>query len=206
MGRQVASTEDRQQPPVPQDRDGSQPRWCLGTLQEVQGDGFQLRISTRSCRDGRVASRSMSSQSAPAPNLNITDSHVELFNYFFAVARRLDSTYSLCVGAISTISAPPDNRARFLGALSDAELMCIVINRVAGMIKAIAITFSVATTVPHENNALSPPVKAIEALSKSKQLELSTSGILRYGNHSLDLRAQVIPSLVAARKGVVAEI
>ena len=128
---------------------------------------------------------------------------VELFNYFFAVARRLDSTYSLCVGAISKISAPPDNRARFLGALSDAELMCIGINRVAGMIKAIAIKFSVATTVPHEINALSPPVKAIEALSKSKQLELSTSGILRYGNHSLDLRAQVIPALVAARKFIV---
>ena len=129
----------------------------------------------------------------PPPN-------VEFFNHLFAVARRLDSSYSLCVGAIRKISAPPDDRAQFFGALSDAELMCIGLNRVDGMIKVIAKKFSVATTVPHEINALSPSVKAIEALSKFKQLELSTSGILRYGNHSLDLRAQVIPALVAARK------
>ena len=129
--------------------------------------------------------------------------NVELLNYFFAVARRLDSAYSLCVGAISKISTPPDHRARYFGALSDAELTCIGLNCVDGMIKSIATKFSVATTVPHEIDALLPAVKAIEALSKSKQLEFSTSGILRYGNHSLDLRAQVIPALVAARKFIL---
>ena len=130
---------------------------------------------------------------APSPN-------VELLNYFCAAARGLDSAYSLCVGAISTISTPPDNRARFFRALSDAELMCIGLNRVDGMIKAIATKFSVTTTVPHEINALLPAVKAIETLSQFKQLDLSTSGILQYGNYSLDLRAQVIPALVTARK------
>ena len=128
---------------------------------------------------------------------------VELFNHLFAVARRLDSAYSLCVSAMGKISTPPDDRARFFGALAEAELMCIALNSVDGMIKAIATDFLVATTAPHEIDALLPAVNAIEALSKSKQLELSTSGILRYGNHSLDLTEHVIPALVAARKFIL---
>ena len=130
-------------------------------------------------------------------------SNVELFNDFFTVARRMDSAYSLCVGVISKISAWSDNRALLFEALSDAELMCVGLNRVARMIKAIAKQCSVATTAPHEINALSTPVKAMVALPQFKQLELSTSGIVRYGHHSLDLRTQVIPALVAARKFII---
>ena len=130
---------------------------------------------------------------------------VELFNHFLAVARRLDSAYSLCVGAISKINTSHDDpsaspRARLFGALGDAELMCIGLNRVHGMIKVIATKFPVTTTVPHEVNALLPALRAIGALSKFKQSELSTSGVLSYCNHSLDLKEQVIPALVAARK------
>ena len=130
-------------------------------------------------------------------------SDVKLFNYFFTVARRMDSTYSLCAGVISKISAQPDNRALLFEALSDAELMCIGLNRVAGMIKAIGKKCSVATTTPDAINALSTPAKAMEASLQFKQLKLSTSGVVRCRNHSLDLRAQVIPALVAAREFII---
>ena len=96
-----------------------------------------------------------------------------------------------------------DNRVLLFEALSDAELMCIGLNRVVGMIKAIGKKCSVATATPNAINALSTPAKAMEALLQFKQLQLSTSGVVRCRNHSLDLSAQVIPALVAAREFII---
>ena len=153
--------------------------------------------------------------------------NVELFNYLFAVARRLDSAHSLCVNALGRINAPQQDpsvnpKAQLFGALGDADLMCVALSRAYRMIKDIPGRFAVAAVVPHEVSIL-PALQDIrdafehideramgaarrqqpqDALSIFGQADFFTSGILRYGNHSLDLRTQVMPALVAARKFV----
>ena len=148
------------------------------------------------------------------------------FNYLFAAARRLDSAHALCVSAMSEFDNPPHepfikSRARIYRALGNAELMCIALNRADNMIKGIATTGVVATTVPDEVDTILPALTAIrnafehideramgnarqeqqmDALSIFDQIEFVTSGILRYANYSLDLRSQVIPALIASRK------
>lgn len=155
----------------------------------------------------------------PPPNLN-------LFHYLFAVARRLDSAYSLCISALSRADDHSGDtftelRARLFRALGDAELMCIALNRAESMINDISTRFGVATPVPQIVSAILPSLRAIrdafehideramgharreqrtDALSIFNQAGFPISGILRYANHSLDLRTQVIPALVAARK------
>ena len=148
------------------------------------------------------------------------------FHYMLAVSRRLDRAYALYVGALRELGTRPDEpfirtRARVFSALGNAESMCIALNRAIQMIADAHARFSVTTAVPREVTDVQDAVRAIrnafehiderafgrarqetpvEAMSIFNQADLVTSGTIRYAEHSLDLRMQVIPALVAARQ------
>ena len=156
------------------------------------------------------------------------------FNYLLATSRRLDTAHTLCVSVLQEIGNYPSNepfiktRARIFKALGHAELMCIAFNRAIKMIENAHDKVSATTTVPNEVNTVQKAVLAIrnafehideramgnarqevpaDAMSIFNQADL-ISGVLRYANHSLDLKAEVIPALIVARKfifDVVAE-
>lgn len=156
------------------------------------------------------------------------------FNYLLAASRRLDTAHALCVSVLREIDNYSSNepfiktRARVFKALGHAELMCIALNRAIMMIKDAHDKVSATTTVPNEIGTIQEAVLAIrnafehideramgnarkedsaDAMSIFNQADL-ISGILRYANHSLDLKAEVIPALIVARKfifDVVAE-
>ena len=147
-------------------------------------------------------------------------------HYLLAASRRLDRAHALCVSALRELGDRTDEpfirtRVRLFNAIGNAESMCIALNRAIGMIKDAHAKFSVTTTVPSEVEAVQDAVQAIrdafehiderafggarretplEAMSIFNQADLVTSGILRYAGHSLDLKVQVIPALIAARK------
>ena len=151
------------------------------------------------------------------------------FNYLLAAARRLDMAYALCVRALYELGNRADEpfmetRIRVFNALGHAELMCIAFNRVISMIKDARAKFSATTAVPCEVDNILGAITAIrdafehideramgkarqegaaDAMSIFNQGDLVASNVLRYANHSLDLRAEVIPTLVAARKFIV---
>ena len=148
------------------------------------------------------------------------------FLYMLAASRRLDRAYALCVGALRELDDRPDEpfiktRARIFGALGNAESMCIALNRAIVMIQDAHAKFSVKTDVPGEVKELQDAVLAIrnafehiderafgcarlesveEAMSIFNQSDLVATGTLRYAGHTLNLRTQVLPALVAARK------
>ena len=149
-----------------------------------------------------------------------------LFRFLFAVARRLDTAHTLCVNAINELGLCPDEpyiqtRARIFKALGYAELMCVALNRATTMIKDIPSEFSVLVAVPNAVDTILPALKALrdafehieeralgnvfrkpntDALSIFDQEDFFSSGILRYANHSLELKAQVIPALISSRQ------
>ena len=145
--------------------------------------------------------------------------------YMLAASRRLDAAHSLCVGALHVLGDREESsikaRARLFGALGSVETMCIALNRAFGMIHEARSKFSVASPVPSEVDALREAVRAIrdafehiderslgdarretsvEAVSIFDQTDLLISGTVRYAGYSLNMRAQVIPALIAARQ------
>ena len=148
------------------------------------------------------------------------------FRYFFATARRLDIAHSLYISALHALAVGGDEpfikaRTRIFHALGNAESMLIALSRAFEMIGTPPSQFSVATAVPHEIGTLQPAVKAIRdafehideralgkarredasaALSIFDQTDLLSDGILRYANHSVNLKTEVVPALLAARK------
>lgn len=149
-----------------------------------------------------------------------------LFRFLFAAARRLDTAHTLCTNAINELGARPDEpyiqtRARIFKALGYAELMCVALNRATTMIKDIPSEFSVSVTVPNTVDAILPALGALrnafehiedralgnvhskpntDALSIFDQEDFFSSGILLYANHSLELKAEVIPVLKSSRQ------
>ena len=151
-----------------------------------------------------------------------------LFRFLFAAARRLDTAHSLCVSALNERGDRSDEpyikkRARIFKALGYAELMCVALNRATTMIKEIPSSFTVSMIVPKEVDAILPPSKAIrdalehiderafgianargkrhpDALSIFDQKDFFSLGVLRYANHSLDLKGHVLPALISARQ------
>ena len=150
----------------------------------------------------------------------------DLFRFLFAAARRLDTAHALCVDALDELgdrSSESDikTRARVFKALGYAELMCVAFSRAIAMIKKIPSEFTVSTIVPKAVDAISPVLQDIrhamehideravgsirgkqhpDALSIFNQDDFFSSGVLRYANHALDVRADVVPALLSARQ------
>ena len=155
-------------------------------------------------------------------------SNETFFHYYLAASRRIDIAHSLCVSTLHELGVRDEEpfirtRARVFKALGTAESMCIAINRAFSMIRESPTRFSVSTTVPQKIVALYDDVRAIrnafehideramgkareesqaDALSIFNQTDLITSGVLRYASHSINLRTEVIPALLAARRFV----
>jgi len=133
----------------------------------------------------------------------------------------------LCLAALSELSDRVDEpfirtRERIFGSLGNAELMCISLNRAIEMITKTQTCFQeVKTAVPEEIEDLREVVRAIrnafehideramgrtrwedtgDATSIFDQGDLVSYGVLRYADYALNLRAHVIPTLIAARK------
>lgn len=149
------------------------------------------------------------------------------FNYLLAVSRRLDMAHALCLAALSELSDRADEpfirtRERIFGALGNAELMCISLNRAIEMIRKTQTYFQgIKTAVPKEVEDLREAVSAIrnafehideravgrtrrenaeDATSIFDQGDLVSYGVLRYADHALNLRTHVVPALIIARK------
>ena len=151
-----------------------------------------------------------------------------LFRFLFSAARRLDTAHDLYVNVINEMEGRTDEpfiktRARIFKALGYAELMCVALHRATRMIKAIPSKFSVSVVVPNTVNAIYTPLKAIrnalehiekrafkivnyrgdhhaDALTIFDQSDFFSSGVLRYANHSVDVRADVAPALISSRQ------
>lgn len=152
----------------------------------------------------------------------------KIFHYLFATARRLDTAHGLCATVIHLLNEQPSisplpSRARFFQAWGQAELMCVALYRAIKMIRDFSAEFSSAVVVPKSVDAIFPALEEIrnsfehiedraigqvrskphqDATSTFNQADLLTSGVLRYANHSLDLRKEVIPALIAGRQQV----
>ena len=151
-----------------------------------------------------------------------------LFRFLFAAARTLDTAHDLCVNALDELNGPTDEpfikaRARAFRGLGYAELMCVAFNRAVRMIEGIPSEFTVSTEVPKTVRALSASLKDIrdalehieerafeivnahgqihpDALTIFDQGDFYSSGVLRYANHLLDVRADVVPALIVSRQ------
>ena len=153
----------------------------------------------------------------------------EFVNYLLAAARRLDAAHRHCAGALNFLDNPPEEkgfRAReaMFDALGDAESMCVALSRAIRMIARARATISTPSAVPPEVNAIMEAVVAIrdafehideraigkarkensvDAMTVFDQSDFFASNVLRYAGHSLDIRGEAIPALIAGRRFVV---
>jgi len=150
------------------------------------------------------------------------------FRFLFATGRRLDSAHDLCVSVLEALTDRPEAfiraRGRLLGALANAELMCIAFGRAIDMLLDIPSRFSISVVVPAAAAAALPALREIrnafehiedralgnvrgkphpEALSIFEQSDLISHGVLRYGSHSLSMKDDILPMLVDARRSLV---
>ncbi|MCY4514958.1 MAG: hypothetical protein OXC69_07475 [Candidatus Tectomicrobia bacterium] len=150
-------------------------------------------------------------------------------NYLLAVARRLDVAHTHCTAALNFLDNPPDEkgfRAReaMFNALGHAESMCVALSRAVHMVARARQTISAPIAVPAEVDTIEEAVLAIrnafehideravgrarnensvDAMSVFDQSDFFVSGVLRYTGYSLDIRAEVMPTLIAARRFIV---
>ena len=150
-------------------------------------------------------------------------------NYLLAAARRLDSAYLHCSGALRLLSNPDKEmgfpaREALFDSLCHAESMCVALSRAIRMIVRARKTISTPAAVPQEITAIEGAVLAIrdafehideravgkarredpvDATSIFDQSDFFTSGVLRYAGHSLDIRQEVVPALIAGRRFIV---
>ena len=150
------------------------------------------------------------------------------FHYMLAASRRLDQAYARWTSALSQLEHRPDEpsnktRERAFDALGNAELMCNALNRAVDMLNDAPNKLRVKTDVPVELNNVQTGLVSIrdafehineramgrarregtvDALSIFDQGDLVTQGLLTYAGHSLNLRTEVLPLLMAARKFV----
>ena len=150
-------------------------------------------------------------------------------NYLEAAARRLDAAHVHCSGALRGLAKYPNERGfrareAMFDALGDAESMSVALSRAIGMIDGAPTTISAPSRVPKEVTVIREAVLAIrnafehideraigkayregpkDAMSVFDQLEFFTSGVLRYAGHTLDIRGEAVPALVAGRRFIV---
>ena len=150
-------------------------------------------------------------------------------NYLLAASRRLDTAYTHCANALRVLTDPPNDvgfrarEARF-NALGDAESMCVALSRAVRMIARAPETISTPIVVPEDVSAIEDALLAIrdafehideralgkarkenstDALSVFDQSDFFTAGVLRYAEHSLDVRREAVPALVAGRRFII---
>ena len=158
------------------------------------------------------------------------------FNFMLTASRRLDDAHALCASALRELGHRPDEpfiktRSRIFNAFGNAEQMCIYLSLVIELINDARTRFSLKTDVPAEVEEIAGRVRAIrnafmhpyshvpgghidkEDLGDPTEIldqeELLSHGILSFAGHSLDLRKQIIPTLIATRKfiyDVISEI
>ena len=151
-----------------------------------------------------------------------------LFRFLFAAARRLDTAHSLCGDVLAALTEQNEPfikaRRRLFAALGLAETMCVALGRAIEMLRSVPSHLAVALTLPESVSAVLPALREIrnafehiedralgnvhgkphaDALSIFDQRDLISRGVLRYGPHSLDLHAEVLPMLVEARRLVL---
>ena len=150
-------------------------------------------------------------------------------NYLLAAARRLDAAHTHCAAALSYLDNPTDElgfRAReaMFDALGHAESMCVALSRAVRMVARARQTISTPAAVPSQIDTIERAVLAIrdafehideravgrarnedagDAMSVFDQSAFFASGVLRYAVHSLDIRAEVLPALIAGRRFIV---
>lgn len=150
-------------------------------------------------------------------------------NYLLAAARRLDAAHVHCSRALLGFTDQPNEkgfRAReaMFHALGDAESMCVAMGRAIRMIARARATISSPVAVPQEIALIENKVQTMrdafehideraigvarrenptDALSVFDQSDFFTSGVLRYAGHSLDIRNEIIPALIAGRQFIV---
>jgi hypothetical protein len=157
--------------------------------------------------------------------------HQTLFRYLFAAARRLDAAHGLCADVLADLTALNEvqegfiqQRARLFRGLGNAELMCVAFGRTIDMLREVEATFGIQVQLAAAAITLAPAMLAIrnafehiedralgnvrgsphpDALSIFNQQDFVPHGVLRYANHSLDLRADVVPLLVASRATLI---
>ena len=149
--------------------------------------------------------------------------------YLLAAARRLDSAYLHCSGALRTLTNPPKEmdfpaRETLFDSLCHAESMCVALSRAIRMIVRAGEVISTQAAVPQEVTAIEDVVLAMRdafehvderAVGKARredpvgarsifdQSDFFTSGVLRYAGRSLDIRAEVVPALIAGRRFIL---
>ena len=150
-------------------------------------------------------------------------------NYLLAAARRLDVAYLHCSGVLRFLTDPPLEmgfRAReaMFESLGNAESMCVALSRAIRMIARARTAISAQTPVPRQISAIEDSVLAIrnafehideravgkarretpsDAMSVFDQSDFFSSGVLRYAGHSLDVRDEALPALIAGRRFIV---
>ena len=165
--------------------------------------------------------------------LQVPPHPAESFFYsILAVSRRLDAAHRFYVGILDDINAcsedpQANNRPRIFQALSNAESLCISLNRAISMIMDAGRDHSIKRSVPTELQTIVQSVKNLrdafehvneralgkaryhspqEALSIFHQRDLVSDGVLSYAGQTLDLRRQVLPALISAREFICGAI
>ena len=149
--------------------------------------------------------------------------------YLLAAGRRMDQAHTHCTSALGVLAVSPkvmsfQVRETMFAALGHAELMCIALSRAIRMIDRARETISAQITVPQEVTNIKDAVLAIrdafehideravgkarrenttDALSVFDQSDFFTSGVLSYAGHSLDIRGDAIPAMIAGRRFIV---
>ncbi|MDE0102679.1 MAG: hypothetical protein OXN89_09880 [Bryobacterales bacterium] len=181
---------------------------------------------TKRAPDGyaRVANTVWSWLAIPPPMRDQT-----FVNYLLATARRLDSAYLHCSGALRLLSNPDKEmgfsaREALFEALCHAESMSVALSRAIRMIRRARGTISATATVPREVTTIEDAVLAIrdafehideravgkarredpiDAMSIFDQSDFFDAGVLRYAGHALDISQEVMPALIAGRRFIV---
>lgn len=152
----------------------------------------------------------------------------DFFNYVFAMARRIDRAEAIHSSIMADMDMTADeafvrNRARTFGILGDVEIMCIAMNRAVEMVRRAAGVIFATTPVPPEVDGIHEALLAIrnafehideraigkafregpvDARSIFNQQSLIQTGTVHYAGQSLDLKVDLPPVLLAARRFV----
>ena len=158
----------------------------------------------------------------------MVDKNVSTRNFQFELdhrGSRLDTAHTLYTQvnvALGSFSGPyPHQREQAFAALGLSEVLCVSLSRAVDMLQKIPAQFSINLPLPPTITAKALALRDIrnafehieeralgnvwgkpdaDALSIFDQTDLLTRGVLTYASHSLDLRSEVLPMLLNARR------
>ena len=148
-----------------------------------------------------------------------------LFRFLVSASRRLDTAHTLYTQVNVTLGSfsgsYPHQREQAFAALGISEVLCVSLSRAVDMLQKIPAQFSINLPLPATITAKALALRDIrnafehieeralgnvwgkpdaDALSIFDQTDLLTRGVLTYASHSLDLRSEVLPMLLDARR------